>query len=287
MSEDAKHTALYEWGKIRNRNRPRAPSMAETVAFGEGFDAAMKFMAPPRIPCLHPTDPLQRQYYVPTPVHPGRDALAQRFVHVDCPECGGTGSIDSGGFDQQDRPINVGCPLCHGKPVTADQVRAAGWVSANEQPPKVDNPHGLVAFYTDAPVKPPLRPEPPCTLKGLGPSRMRLNGAIGAGILPAERVAHAAGIGAEFTARGFRDFKFGFDNDPERNRPWVECISPFTWEESTDNEEYVCRMVCAMNGTEYHIPACPKCGITFRQRHLAANREVTCSACGHQYQDPT
>mgnify|MGYP005609201849 FL=1 len=83
----------------------------------------MKFMASPRIPCLHPTDPLQRQYYVPTPVHPGQDALAERYVG-DLPK-----------IKWSDRDLEA----LH---------RAA---EAGNLPPKDHNPHGLVAFYTDAP----------------------------------------------------------------------------------------------------------------------------------------
>lgn len=60
---------------------------------------------PPK-PCLHPTDPLQRQYYVPTP------------------------AIN---WSKEEMEI----------------LRLAA--EAGNQKPKEHNPHGLVAFYTDAP----------------------------------------------------------------------------------------------------------------------------------------
>lgn len=101
---------------------PKA-DIADFMAFALGWSAAMKFMASPRIPCLHPTDPLQRQYYVPTPVHPGRDDLGKRFA----------GDLPPVKWSERDLEV---------------MYRAA---EAGSLPPKEHNPHGLVAFYTDAP----------------------------------------------------------------------------------------------------------------------------------------
>ena len=133
-------------------------TVEEQMALEYGWNAAMKFMAPPRIPCLHPTDPLQRQYYVPTPVHPGQDALAQRFVHVDCPECGGTGMIEASpppspetiAFIKSCMGPDPDPPRFEADPDRPGHLRRAG---------EEHNPHGLVAFYTDAPVKPWGNPE--------------------------------------------------------------------------------------------------------------------------------
>lgn len=50
MSEDAKHTAQYQWSNNRLRHRAKHPDSWETRAFDDGWDAAMNFMASPRIP---------------------------------------------------------------------------------------------------------------------------------------------------------------------------------------------------------------------------------------------
>src|ERR1700722_6474829 len=35
----------------------------------------------------------------------------------ECPDCGGDGSVDSGGFQPWGSPIDVGCPTCKGEGV--------------------------------------------------------------------------------------------------------------------------------------------------------------------------
>ena len=89
-------------------------SNQEWSCFKRGWEAAMKFMASPRMPCPHPTDPLQRQYYVPPPTIK---------------------------WSEEENEI----------------LRRAA--EAGNPTPKEHNPHGLVAFYTDAPAKPWGNPE--------------------------------------------------------------------------------------------------------------------------------
>lgn len=134
MSLDAMENALrlYEDSRPMHSVLPQARD-----GFREGWAAAMRFMAQPRSPssgitvaaplpkpCLHPTDPLQRQYYVPTPVHKEPDPVAERFTGWKAPKIH---------WSEEELAI-------------LQQAAEAG------NPPKEHNPHGLVAFYTDAPV---------------------------------------------------------------------------------------------------------------------------------------
>ena len=51
---------------------------------------------------------------------------------MTCPLCGGAGVVDSGGQTPWGSWINVPCPLCHGKPITEQEVREAGWSPAED-----------------------------------------------------------------------------------------------------------------------------------------------------------
>lgn len=122
-------------GEFRQRSVGKMPDCPNCGSNTQVWDTSSRANLQPELRChragcgrCHVTlpaapDPLQRQYYVPTPVHPGQDALAERFA----------GDLPPVKWSERDLEA---------------MHRAA---EAGNPTPKEHSPHGLVAFYTDAP----------------------------------------------------------------------------------------------------------------------------------------
>jgi hypothetical protein len=140
MSEDAMNKAYWQFAGA-------TLDSAALAAFRAGWAAAMRFMAQPRIPAL-----------TLTPALKGPDVIGERYARIACLSCRLTKDLPHADLYPDlwmtlafaDGRVNsyccVTCLWAHIQKVVAE-------VEAKRETaqPKEHNPHGLVAFYTDAP----------------------------------------------------------------------------------------------------------------------------------------